>query len=202
MGFSTLIDIIGATIIGGILLIMVNKLNERAIETNIVYGSDKLLQMEVVQLADLLESDFRRIGYCEDPSKVSDSTQIIISADTSQIKFITDTNRDGNLDTLQYYVSDTLALNMTKNPRDRILFRKHQDYPNEQILNVSSNITHFYLRYFDALNVELSSPVASPSLISYMEISFKVEDSEAYDEQYSEAYWQQVRLTSRNLRKR
>lgn len=202
MGFSTLIDIIGATILGGILLIMVNKLNERAIETNIVYGSDKLLQMEVVQLADLLESDFRRIGYCEDPSKVSDSTQIIISADTSQIKFITDTNRDGNLDTLQYYVSDTLALNMTKNPRDRILFRKHQDYPNEQILNVSSNITHFYLRYFDALNVELSSPVASPSLISYMEISFKVEDSEAYDEQYSEAYWQQVRLTSRNLRKR
>ena len=36
---------------------------------------------------------------------------------------------------------------------------------------------------------------------TYMEISFKVEDSEAYDEQYSEAYWQQVRLTSRNLRK-
>jgi len=202
MGFSTLIDIVGATIIGGILLIMVNSLNERAVETNMIYGSDKLLQLEVVQLADLIETDFRRIGYCEDPSKISDSTQIIISADTSQIKFITDTNRDGNLDTLQYYVSSTSTLNMTKNPRDRILYRKHQDYPNEELLNVSSNITYFYLRYFDALNVELSSPVTNPRLISYMEISFKVEDSEAYDEQYSEAYWQQVRLTSRNLSKR
>ncbi len=202
MGFSTLIDIMGATIIGGILLIMVNSLNERAVESNIIYGADKLLQLEVVQLADLIEKDFRKIGYCEDPSKISDSTNLIISADTSQIKFITDLNRDGNLDTLEYFVSDTSALSHTKNPRDRILYRKFNDYPNQETLNVSSNITHFYLRYYDALNAELTSPVTSPGLIAYMEISFKVEDSEAYDEQYSEAYWQQVRLTSRNLGKR
>lgn len=202
MGFSTLIDIMGATIIGGILLIMIHSLNERAVESNIIYGADKLLQLEVVQLADLIEKDFRKIGYCEDPSKISDSTNLIISADTSQIKFITDLNRDGNLDTLEYFVSDTSALSHTKNPRDRILYRKFNDYPNQETLNVSSNITHFYLRYYDALNAELTSPVTSPGLIAYMEISFKVEDSEAYDEQYSEAYWQQVRLTSRNLGKR
>ncbi len=202
MGFSTLIDIMGATIIGGILLIMVNSLNERAVGNNITYGSDKLLQMEVVQLADLIETDFRKIGYCEIPSKVSDSMNVIISADTSQIKFITDLNRDGNLDTLEYSVSSTAVLSNTKNPRDRILYRKLSAYPYEKTLDVSSNITLFYLRYFDALNVELSSPVTNPGLIAYMEISFKVEDSDAYDEQYSEAYWQQVRLTSRNLGKR
>ena len=202
MGFSTLIDIMGATIIGGILLMMIHSLNERAIGANIIYGSDKLLQMEVVQLADLIEIDFRKIGYCEDPAKVVDSLSVILSADTSQIKFITDLNRDGNLDTLEYFVSSTAVLSNTVNPRDRILYRKHSAYPNEETLNISSNITHFYLRYYDALNIKLSSPVTSPSLIAYMEISFKVEDSEAYDEQYSEAYWQQVRLTSRNLGKR
>ena len=202
MGFSTLIDIMGATIIGGILLMMIHSLNERAVGTNMIYGNDKMLQLEVVQLADLIEKDFRKIGYCEDPAKVSDSMNVIISADTSQIKFITDLNRDGNLDTLEYFVSSTALLSNTVNPRDRILYRKHMNYPNEKSLNISSNITHFYLRYFDALNIELSSPVTSPSLIAYMEISFKVEDSEAYDEQYSEAYWQQVRLTSRNLGKR
>jgi hypothetical protein len=202
MGFSTLIDIMGATIIGGILLIMINNLNERAIGNNITYGSDKLLQMEVVQLADMIETDFRKIGYCEDPTKVKDSMNVILSADTSQIKFITDLNRDGNLDTLEYYVSSTAVLSNTKNPRDRILYRKFSAYPYEKSLNISSNITHFYLRYFDALNFELSSPVTTPGLIAYMEISFKVEDSDAYDEQYSEAYWQQVRLTSRNLGKR
>jgi hypothetical protein len=202
MGFSTLIDIMGATIIGGILLIMVNSLNERAVATNMIYGSDKLLQLEVVQLAELIETDFRKIGYCEDPSKVADSMNVIISADTSQIKYLTDLNRDSILDTLEYSVSSTAVLSNTVNPRDRILYRKHSAYPNVELLNVSSNITHFYLRYFDALNAELTSPVTSPSLIAYMEISFKVEDSEAYDLQYSEAYWQQVRLTSRNLGKR
>ena len=202
MGFSTLIDIMGATIIGGILLIMLHNLNERAVATNMIYGNDKLLQLEVVQLADLIESDFRKIGYCEDPSKISESTKLIISADTSQISFVTDLNRDGNLDTLEYFVSSTAVLSNTVNPRDRILYRKLSVYPNVESLNVSSNITHFYLRYFDALNSELTSPVTSPSLIAYMEISFKVEDSEAYDLQYSEAYWQQVRLTSRNLGKR
>ena len=199
MGFSTILDIIGATLIGGLLLLTMNRLNQRASETNIIYGSDKNLQLEVVQLADLIENDFRKIGYCEDPAKISDSTNIIISADASQIKFITDTNRDGNLDTLEYFVSDTSALSMTKNPRDRILYRKHNS---AQPINISSDITYFYLRYFDALNIEISSPVQNPRTINYMEISFKVEDSEAYNEEYSEAYWQQVRLTSRNLRKR
>jgi hypothetical protein len=202
MGFSTLIDIMGATIIGGILLIMVNNLNERAIGKNITYGNDKLLQMEVVQLAQLIEKDLRKIGYCEDPAKVSDSMDVILSADTSQIKFLTDLNRDGNLDTLEYYVSGTEVLTNTVNPRDRILYRKHSNYPDEVTLDISSNVTQFYLRYFDALNIELSTPVTIPSLIAYMEISFKVEDSEAYNEEYSEAYWQQVRLTSRNLGKR
>jgi len=199
MGFSTILDILGATILGGILLIMLNGLNERAVETNIIYSSDKHLQLETVRLADLIETDFRRIGYCEDPSKLSDTTKIIISADTSQIKFLTDIDRDGIPDSLEYFVSDTSSLSVTKNPRDRILYRKI----NKQLpLNISSNITRFYLRYFDALNEEISSPVSNPRLISSMEVSFKIEDSEAYDEQYSEAYWQQVRLTSRNLRKR
>jgi len=199
MGFSTILDILGATILGGILLVMLNGLNERAVETNIIYSSDKHLQLETVRLADLIETDFRRIGYCEDPSKLSDTTKIIISADTSQIKFLTDIDRDGIPDSLEYFVSDTSSLSVTKNPRDRILYRKI----NKQLpLNISSNITRFYLRYFDALNEEISSPVSNPRLISSMEVSFKIEDSEAYDEQYSEAYWQQVRLTSRNLRKR
>lgn len=202
MGYSTILDIMGAGVIGAILLIMVNSLNGRAIESNIVYGSDKLLQLEVVQLADLIETDFRKIGYCEDPSKILESMDLIISADTSQIEFVTDLNRDGNLDTLEYSVSSTAVLSNTKNPRDRILYRERTSYPYAKNLIISSNITHFYLRYYDALGAELSSPVISPSLIAYMEISFKVEDSEAYDEQYSEAYWQQVRLASRNLVKR
>ncbi len=199
MGFSTIIDILGATIIGGLLLLTIIRLNGNSTENRFVYGNDKILQREIVNLADIIEIDFRKIGYCEDPSKVSDTTTLILFADTSSITFLTDIDRNGFLDSLWFYVSDTTALSFTKNPRDRIMYRKLNT---QQPLIICTNITRFYIKYFDALGMELMSPVAQTGRIAFMQISFKVEDPEAYDEKYSEAYWQQVRLTSRNLIKR
>ncbi len=124
---------------------------------------------------------------------------MILFADTSSITFLTDIDRNGFLDSLSFYVSDTTALSFTKNPRDRIMYRKLNT---QQPLIICTNITRFYIKYFDALGMELMSPVAQTKRIAFMQISFKVEDPEAYDEKYSEAYWQQVRLTSRNLIKR
>ncbi len=199
MGFSTIIDILGATIIGGLLLLTITRMNGTATENRFVYGNDKILQREIVNVANIIETDFRKIGYCEDPSQVSDATTLILLADTSSITFLMDVDRNGFLDTLSFYVSDTDALSFTKNPSDRIMYRKLNI---QQPLMICSNITRFYIKYFDALGMELMSPVAQTKRIVFMQISFKVEDPEAYDENYSEAYWQQVRLTSRNLGKR
>jgi hypothetical protein len=108
-------------------------------------------------------------------------------------------DKDENLDIMTYFVSDTNALAATKNPRDRILYRQiNSDTP----LMISTNITRFLLEYYDVFGNKLTSPVASPGNITHMKISMRVEDPEAYNEQYSNAYWQQVRLTSKNLRKR
>lgn len=199
MGFSTILDVLGATIIGGLLLLVLLRVNANATENKIINGSDKILQRDLVDLALTVENDLRKMGYCADPSKLTESMSRIIYANSSQISYYTDVDRDGNLDSLQYYISDTTALSHTTNPRDRILYRKVN---NQLPLIVSTNIVEFNLNYFDALGKVLTSPVASPSLIAHMEISFKVEDSEAYDQKYSEAYWQQVRLSSKNLNKR
>jgi len=199
MGFSTILDVLGATIIGGLLLLSLLRVNANATENKIIHGSDRILQRDLVELILTVEEDLRKIGYCADPSKLTEGMSRIISANSDQISYYTDVDRDGNLDSLQYYLSDTTALSHTTNPRDRILYRK---VSNQLPLMVSTNIVEFNLNYFDALGNVLTSPVASPSLIAHMEISFKVEDSEAYDQKYSVAYWQQVRLTSRNLNKR
>jgi type II secretory pathway component PulJ len=199
MGFSTILDVLGATIIGGLLLLVLLRVNANATENKIINGSDKILQRDLVDLALTLENDLRKMGYCADPSKLTESMSRIIYANSSQISYYTDVDRDGNLDSILYFISDTTALLHTTNPRDRILYRKVN---NQLPLIVSTNIVEFNLNYFDALGKALTSPVASPSLIAHMEISFKVEDSEAYDQKYSEAYWQQVRLSSKNLNKR
>jgi hypothetical protein len=199
MGFSTIFDILSSMAVGGLLLLTLLRLNGTAIENSIIYGNDRTLQRALAQTAVVLEEDLRRMGYCEDPYKLTEEMSRIIAADKEYISFYTDTDRDGNLDSIAYFVSDTSALSVTKNPRDKILYRQiNSEIP----LIVNTNIVQFDFTYYDALGFELSKPVAQPALITHLEISFKVEDPEAYNENYSEAYWQQVRLTSRNLRKR
>lgn len=199
MGFSTIIDILGAIIIGGLLLLILLRLNGSITEDSIIHGSDRSLQRALAETALIVEEDFRKMGYCEDPYKLTEEMSRITYADSDYISFYTDLNRDGNLDSLTYFLSDTNALASTKNPRDRILYRQVNT---ENPLIISTNITNFLLDYYDALGNKLGTPVASPAMITHMKISVRVEDPEAYNEQYSNAYWQQVRLASKNLRKR
>lgn len=199
MGFSVMLDIIGATIIGGLLMLTIFRLTAKGQEAQITYGNDKSLQSEMVNVGRIIEEDFRKIGYCADPTKVSDTTKFVISADSSSLKFMSDFDRNGTKDYIHYYLGPTSELAGTVNPRDRILYR---------VINggtpfiVSTHTTNFYIKYFDALHQTLTTPVGAPTLIAFMEVSFQLEDAEAYNQQYSSAYWEQIRLTSRNLAKR
>jgi len=199
MGFSTIIDVLGSLIIGGLLLLILMRLNGTVTEHYYITGSDRNLQRSLAETAILIEKDFRKMGYCADPYKITETMDIVIVGDSDFISFYTDVDKDENLDIMTYFVSDTNALAATKNPRDRILYRQiNSDTP----LMISTNITRFLLEYYDVFGNKLTSPVASPGNITHMKISMRVEDPEAYNEQYSNAYWQQVRLTSKNLRKR
>lgn len=199
MGFSTLLDIMGSTIVGGLLLLILLRLHGAVAGNSIIYGSDRSLQRSLAETAAIVEYDFRKMGYCEDPFKLTEEMQIIIVADSEFISFYTDTDRDGNIDVMSYFLSDTTALLETKNPRDRILYRQINS---ELPFMISTNITEMHMEYYNVFGKLLPSPVASPLEIAHMKISFKVEDPEAFNEEYSQAYWQQVRLTSKNLRKR
>ena len=71
MGTSTILDIITSTVIGGMLLLIALRLNAQALETNAVYQNNLNLQEGLVALVDVIESDFRKIGYCRDFAKIS-----------------------------------------------------------------------------------------------------------------------------------
>ena len=197
MGFSTMIDILGAAIIGGLLLLNLLKLNENVYQVDNATGHDVNLQVEVVNVADIIESDFNKIGYCADPINITDDPKVTF-ADTSSIKFLYDEDRDGDYDEIYYYVSGTDALPDTPNPRDRILYRRvNNGYP----FVLSNNITEFKLQYFGALRDTLATPLASPGLANYIKIAFRVEDPFAYDQNYVEAFWRRLTVTSKNLKR-
>lgn len=196
MGFSSLIDILGSIVIGGLLFMILLRINDSAVKNTYTFGGDLIVQQNLVEVVQLVEHDFRQIGYCQDWSKIPDPTKAIIYADTSRIKFQTDINNDGQLDTLSYYIGPVSDLASTANPRDRFLYRvENHSTP----FSANLGVTQFYIVYYNSAGEQLQTPVSVPGSIASMQINITVENVNAYDRQYSSAFWRQIRLAARNL---
>jgi len=182
---------------GGLLLLIVLRLNNTATEKTTNYGGELSLQQNLVTIAQIMEYDFRKMGYCKNFQKFPDPTKSIAQATANSIKFYADVDDNGSMDTISYYTGGFLT--STPNPRDIFFYRKLNSQPAAAI---NLGVTQFFMRYFDALGDTLSFPISKPSLISSYEINVQVETVYAYDENYSTAFWKQIRLLARNLRNR
>lgn len=210
MGFSSLIDILGSTIVGGLLLMILLRMNDASVENNYLYSGERIVQQNLVEVVKLIEYDFRKIGYCKDWEKISPGLAIV-SADSNQISFLTDivnTNAvndygDGEVDILRYYLGSTSELAATPNPNDRLLYRVvNGEAPKGSNLGV----TQFKLTYFDALGDTISPLPASPPFgIASIQVDIAVENPAAYGNDYSadrRVIWRQIKLATRNYGKR
>jgi len=199
MGTSVILDILGSTVIGGILMMNLFQINSSAVENSYTGNGELIAQQNLATIVQVLEHDFRRIGYCADWEKIPVPTESILEADSNRIKFLTDVDSDGNVDSLLYYLGPTSELSQTPNPRDRFLYRVVN---NETPVGVNLGVTHFHMIFYDALGNKVNFPIATPGEIFSMQIDLTVEDVAAYNEQYSKAFWRQIRLAARNLRNR
>jgi hypothetical protein len=199
MGFSVIMDILGSTIIGGILLLNLFEINNTAIENNYTGSGELTAQQNLAVTVEVLENDFRKIGYCAYWEKIPIPTQAILAADSNSIKYLTDVEADGIVDTMHYYLGPTSELLSTPNPRDRILYRVINS---EDPVGVNLGVTQFELTFFDVLGNLINFPITVPGEIYTMQIDITVEDVAAYDEKYSSAFWRQIRLVAKNLRNR
>ncbi len=85
MGAATIIRHIGSTIVGGLLLFILFNMNNNATQNTYNFSGELTLQENLVTTVEVLEYDFRKIGYCEDPSALPHpETDAILYADTSQ----------------------------------------------------------------------------------------------------------------------
>ncbi len=204
MGFSDILDLAGSIIIGGLIMLILLRMNDAAVENVYNNGGELNLQQNLAVTAKVLENDFRKIGYCLNWQKIPDPSKAILFADSNRIRFITDIDKngigpDGIVDTMHYYLGPTSELTQTPNPRDRLLYRVIN---NESPKGVNLGVTQFKLVYFDALGDTINFPITVPSEIYTLEINLTVENVAGYDEKYSSAFWRQIRLVARNLRNR
>ncbi|PID58426.1 MAG: hypothetical protein CR986_07935 [Ignavibacteriae bacterium] len=207
MGFSTLIDVLGSTLVGGMLLLILFRINDATVENNYMYGGELIIQENLVEIVELIEHDFRKIGFCENYVALP-KEQFILHADSNSIKFSTDIDSDGIVDSIHYYIGPTSELKGTPNPRDRFLYRVVNDKPP---VGTNLGLTEFKLAYYNTLGHKLSFPINYLTEIQSIEINIKIEDVYGYDtkndekqntDKYASAFWKQIKLSSRNITKK
>ena len=196
MGFSTLIDILGSIVIGGMLLLILFRLNDAAVQNAFQYNGEMIIQKNLVEVVQLLEYDFRKIGFCKDWSNFPDPTKAILFADSTSISFLTDIDSDKDMDTLTYILGSEEELSMTPNPRDKMLYRQVNNAP---LVGSNLGVTQFRLTYYDSFGAEIPFPISVPGEIYTMQIDIILEDVYAYNEGYNRVFWRQIRLAARNL---
>lgn len=207
MGFSTLIDILGSVMIGGMLLLILLRLNDSAVANSFYYNGDLMIQENLVEVISLLEFDLRKIGYCADWSALPNPTKAILAVDTNSITYLTDVptnlkpNGDGIVDTLTYFLGPASELASTPNPNDRILYRRVNSGA-----NVGSNlgVTKFEFIFYNTFGAVIPFPITVPGEIQSMQIDLALEDIyvkdlSTKDPKYREVFWRQIRLAARNL---
>ena len=205
MGSSTILDIIGASVLGGILMLMLFRVHGANTDNVFEYNAELVVQSNLVAAVEVLEYDFRKIGYCKNWDSIPNPGVAFLEADKNRISFRSDYDNDGDIDVITYYLGPTSELSGTPNPRDRKLYRQvNSETPGD----VAIGLTQFDLKYFSSLGDEVPAPVANFGLINTIQIDITLENNFAiYDETtdsstFATAFWRQIRLASRNLSNR
>jgi hypothetical protein len=118
---NVLIDLIGSSFIGGILLLLILKLNLYSQNTSISSDSELRIQQNAKTLAEIINYDLRKVGY-------NYNNTAIITADSNKIKFYADMNEPGTtgygtVDVVEYFLSSPSKAASTTNPKDVVLTR-------------------------------------------------------------------------------
>jgi type II secretory pathway component PulJ len=209
VGYQVILDIIGSAVIGGLLLLTLLTFNAQNLENKQVYRDEITAQRNLVEVVNVLEEDFRRIGYCETRSNMS--LPVVTVAAAESIRFKTDlpanasNEGDGTVDYVAYALGGPVT--STMNPRDRMLLRRENT---GEYAGSSMGVTKFSLRYLKYNGDTLAVPVAYDKLkeIIAVEVTLTVENVNPFtvvgtvDSTASVlVHWKQFRFEIRNFGK-
>lgn len=180
---AALLDILQSIIIGSMIFLMILsfKFRMRVVSEDVL--GYNLTQSDIISTSHTIEYDFYKIGYNCSPNEK------IVLAENQRIKFLSDLDNNGVLDTVLYSISDSLALISTQNPSDKYLLRKIN---NDNQLFIG-RVIDFQLSYFDSLGNSLNTATLADSTgrkqILEVGVYLKVEATFKFEEKYTSAMW-------------
>jgi hypothetical protein len=171
---GSLLDVQGSFVIGGILMLSLLGLNLIISTSHRDLSLGYMSQSSADEMIAVIQNDFRKIGHRvmgQDPIQRFDSTRIV---------FLADLDNDGDIEKIEYSLSDTTAVTQTTNPHDRYLYRIIDGSPHE---GVALGVAEFTLRGFDAMGGSTTTPEA----LRTIEIDLAVEATESVSHVYNRA---------------
>uniref|UniRef100_A0A832DGG5 Uncharacterized protein n=1 Tax=Ignavibacterium album TaxID=591197 RepID=A0A832DGG5_9BACT len=167
---SAILDIMGSTFIGGMILLLIIKLN--LYSTSVSYSSDNelKLQQNAKTIAEILNYDLRKVGY-------NHTGTAMLIADSTHMKFFADINAPGTaghgaVDVIEYFVLDSTNASGTSNTRDVVLVRVVNG--SDSITGPSLGLVKLRFSYFNGSGVKTTALDS----IKYIKTEFWVEPTE------------------------
>ena len=195
---NQILDILGATVIGGFILLMISSSNIRISDFSDEILLSTVTEMDAVESLEIIDFDIYKIGY-----GVSNNIKIV-HADSNQITFYTDITSpshpegDGSLDSVEYYIDMGSPLDLTNNPNDYPLFRIVNNTKKNQV----GRVTQFTLSYYDSLGNEMSyaslTSQSERNKIRTLNVFVEYQASIALDSNYKTIVWEK-NIRPRNL---
>ncbi len=180
---SILMDIIGASVIAGIIMLSILGLNTNLNSAAYNKTFSLVTQTNTVALGRMIEYDMVKMGY-------HTSKPALLTAKSDTITFMADLADAGAVNTIKYYMGPVNGLTSTKNPRDRMLYRVQDG----NVIAMNLGLTSLVFSYFDTDG----DSTATPSLVQSINVKFTVESIEPVDTTYSAAFWEK-RIYPKNL---
>jgi len=181
---NVVLDLLGASLVGGIVLLLIVNLNAYSTETKYAADADLRLQQNAKTLAEILNDDLRKIGYRYSGTAI---TQML----EKRISFYGDINNDGSMDQVTYFLGSKEAAGSTPNPNDRVLYRVVN---NDTIGGPTLGLTELKLSYLNS-NEQVTAYADS---ICYIKAEIWVETLEPVGGEYPFTYWEMT-INPRNI---
>lgn len=172
------ISLLASAVIGGLVLLSFQQFSNDVSQDSYDNTMSHITYGNLDEVKQIIEYDFSRIGL-----GVNDPAQAIITqADSIDLRYVIDSDSNGVLETMRYYLSNTAAASHTPNPNDRNLYRVVNGGTAQLI---STGLTDFKVKYYDTGG----NATTTPANVRSLSISLKFANPYDATNQYPEMVW-------------
>ncbi len=170
---------IASAVIGGLVLLSFGRFTNDASRDMYLDTLDNIAYGNLDEVVRLIEYDFSRIGL-----GINNPKQAVLAlAGSTDLRFFLDSDGDGVVESMRYYLGNLSSAASTDNPNDKILYRVVNGGTPEAI---STGLTDFTVKYYDKAGNES----ANLSQIKTFVVHLSFESDHLIDNQHPTLVWQ------------